>query len=133
MRDKRTAVPIWEQDLDAWLHGSLQQASELIKVPAPDTLPMDRPTLNVPRSGSCHSEPHLIPHSNVNGRSPLIGEIRGAAAQNEVNADLHTVACDRTKQTLLQVDSRALSMLQFGPIATAKGSCAPESFGETVT
>ena len=37
-QDKRTVVPIWEQDQDAWLHGSMLQASELIRVPAPDTL-----------------------------------------------------------------------------------------------
>ena len=37
-QDKRTVVPIWEQDQETWLHGSLQQASELIRVPAPDTL-----------------------------------------------------------------------------------------------
>lgn len=37
-QDKRTVVPIWEQDQDAWLHGTKEQAAELIKVPAPDTL-----------------------------------------------------------------------------------------------
>jgi putative SOS response-associated peptidase YedK len=37
-QDKRTVVPIWEQDQDAWLHGSLPQARDLIRVPAPDTL-----------------------------------------------------------------------------------------------
>lgn len=37
-QDKRTVVPIWEQDQDAWLHGSTTQAAQLIRVPAPDTL-----------------------------------------------------------------------------------------------
>ena len=37
-QDKRTVVPIWEQDQDAWLHGTLAQAQSLIRVPAPDTL-----------------------------------------------------------------------------------------------
>lgn len=37
-QDKRTVVPIWEQDQDAWLHGSMPQARDLIRVPAPDTL-----------------------------------------------------------------------------------------------
>lgn len=37
-QDKRTVVPIWEQDRDAWLHGTKEQAVTLIKVPAPDTL-----------------------------------------------------------------------------------------------
>lgn len=37
-QDKRTVVPIWEQDQDAWLHGSITTARALIRVPAPDTL-----------------------------------------------------------------------------------------------
>ena len=37
-QDKRTVVPIWEQDQDAWLHGTVAQARSLIRVPAPDTL-----------------------------------------------------------------------------------------------
>lgn len=37
-QDKRTVVPIWEQDQDAWLHGGVVQARALIRVPAPDTL-----------------------------------------------------------------------------------------------
>jgi putative SOS response-associated peptidase YedK len=37
-QDKRTVVPIWEQDQDGWLHGTPAQAAHLIRVPAPDTL-----------------------------------------------------------------------------------------------
>ncbi len=37
-QDKRTVVPIWEQDIDAWLHGTVAQAEALIRVPAPDTI-----------------------------------------------------------------------------------------------
>lgn len=37
-QDKRTVVPIWEQDQDPWLHGTVGQARSLIRVPAPDTL-----------------------------------------------------------------------------------------------
>lgn len=37
-QDKRTVVPIWERDIDAWLHGTVAQAEALIRVPAPDTM-----------------------------------------------------------------------------------------------
>lgn len=37
-QDKRTVVPIWEGDADAWLHGTRQQAEDLIRVPAPDVI-----------------------------------------------------------------------------------------------
>jgi putative SOS response-associated peptidase YedK len=37
-QDKRAVVPIWEQDVDAWLHGSREQAEALIRLPAPETL-----------------------------------------------------------------------------------------------
>ena len=33
MQDKRTVVPLEKDDWDAWLHGTIERAESLIKVP----------------------------------------------------------------------------------------------------
>lgn len=34
MQDKRTVVPLEKMDWDTWLHGTVEQAEALIKLPA---------------------------------------------------------------------------------------------------
>ena len=38
MQDKRTVVPLEKGDWDTWLRGAIEQAEELIKVPALDLI-----------------------------------------------------------------------------------------------
>ena len=35
MQDKRTVVPLEKMDWDTWLHGTVEQAEALIKLPTP--------------------------------------------------------------------------------------------------
>jgi len=35
-QDKRSVVPIEFEDVDAWLHGTVEQAKALVQLPAPE-------------------------------------------------------------------------------------------------